>query len=171
MVNRLVGLAEGIYTQPRQTFEAGVAQAMVAVLASPQFLFREEGVEATADAKSQPLVDEYALASRLSYFLWSSMPDDELFKQAAAGTLRKNLDAEVKRMPCWRATPLRQQMQLFQISLERMQLPAWPEAQAEEAGAIAVVAVRKLTLTIRCARPCRTKRIRISVTSCMKTAT
>jgi Protein of unknown function (DUF1592)/Protein of unknown function (DUF1588)/Protein of unknown function (DUF1587)/Protein of unknown function (DUF1585)/Protein of unknown function (DUF1595)/Planctomycete cytochrome C len=97
MVNRLVALAEGIYSQPRQTFEAGVAQAMVAVLASPRFLFREEGVEST-DGKSQPLVDEYALASRLSYFLWSSMPDDELFKQAAAGTLRKNLDAEVKRM-------------------------------------------------------------------------
>jgi Protein of unknown function (DUF1592)/Protein of unknown function (DUF1588)/Protein of unknown function (DUF1587)/Protein of unknown function (DUF1585)/Protein of unknown function (DUF1595) len=97
-VNRLADLAQGIYMQPGQTFEAGVAQAMVAVLASPRFLFREEGLEPAGGGKSQPFVDEYALASRLSYFLWSSMPDDKLFQQAAAGTLRKNLDAQVKRM-------------------------------------------------------------------------
>jgi hypothetical protein len=97
-VNRLADLAQGIYMQPGQTFESGVAQAMVAVLASPRFLFREEGLESAINGKSPPFVDEYALASRLSYFLWSSMPDDELFKQAAAGALRKNLDAQVKRM-------------------------------------------------------------------------
>jgi hypothetical protein len=44
-VGRLAALAESVYTQPGQTFEAGVAQAMVAVLASPRFLFREEGIE------------------------------------------------------------------------------------------------------------------------------
>ncbi len=97
-VERLVGLAEGVYTQPGQTFEAGVAQAMVAVLASPRFLFREEGVAATPDHGRYALVDEYALASRLSYFLWSSMPDDELFRLAERGQLRKNLDAQVGRM-------------------------------------------------------------------------
>jgi hypothetical protein len=97
-VNRLADLAQGIYSQPGQTFEAGVAQGMTAVLASPRFLFREENLEPVADGKSTPFVDEFSLASRLSYFLWSSMPDDELFQQAAAGTLRKNLDAEVKRM-------------------------------------------------------------------------
>src|SRR5262249_46201600 len=43
-------------------------------------------------------ISEYELASRLSYFLWSSMPDDELFAQAAAGQLRKNLEAQVRRM-------------------------------------------------------------------------
>src|SRR5262249_54705561 len=43
-------------------------------------------------------IDEYSLASRLSYFLWSSMPDAELFRLAGAGELRKNLDAQVKRM-------------------------------------------------------------------------
>jgi len=97
IVNRLVDLAEGIYTQPRQTFETGVAQAMVAVLASPRFLFREEVVESNR-AGTSALVDEYSLASRLSYFLWSSMPDDELIRLAGEGTLRKNLGAQVKRM-------------------------------------------------------------------------
>ena len=43
-------------------------------------------------------VDEYALASRLSYFLWSSMPDDELFQLASEGKLRRDLAAQVKRM-------------------------------------------------------------------------
>lgn len=43
-IDRLANLAESVYGQPGQTFEAGVAQAMVAVLASPRFLFREEGI-------------------------------------------------------------------------------------------------------------------------------
>jgi len=43
-------------------------------------------------------VDEFALASRLSYFLWSSLPDDQLFKLAGEGKLRANLRAQVDRM-------------------------------------------------------------------------
>jgi len=97
-VSRLVKLAESVYSQPNQTFEAGIAQAMVAVLASPRFLFREETLEPAGAKTSAALVDEYSLASRLSYFLWSSMPDDELLQFAAAGTLRTNLDAQVRRM-------------------------------------------------------------------------
>ena len=95
---RLVALAEGVYTQPDSTFEAGIAQAMVAVLASPQFIFREEETESLRPGQSYPMVEEYALASRLSYFFWSSMPDDELFKLAGAGQLRANLSAQVTRM-------------------------------------------------------------------------
>jgi len=98
VVNRLTDLAESLYRQPHQTFEAGVAQAMVAVLASPRFLFREEGVETTGGDSAHPLVDEYTLASRLSYFLWSSMPDAELFRLADQGELRKNLPAQVTRL-------------------------------------------------------------------------
>ncbi len=97
-LKRLVTLAEIVYDQPGKTFEAGVAEGMVAVLASPRFVFREEGVEAHHAAGAQPLIDEYALASRLSYFLWSSMPDEELFRLAAEKNLRKNLPAQVKRM-------------------------------------------------------------------------
>jgi len=95
---RLVGLAESIYTQPDKTFEQGVSQAMVAVLASPRFLFREERVESGRSAQGYAFVDEYSLASRLSYFFWSSMPDDELFRLADEKKLRKQLPAQVKRM-------------------------------------------------------------------------
>lgn len=97
-LDRLVGLAESIYRQPGKPFEAGVAQGMVAVLASPRFLFREERAEKSPGGKAYPYVDEFSLASRLSYFLWSSMPDEELLRLAEAGKLRKHLTAQVDRM-------------------------------------------------------------------------
>ena len=97
-VDRLVQLAEYLAAEPGQTFEAGIAQAMVAVLASPRFLFRDEGVVPGAPGEPYPLVDDHALASRLSYFLWSSMPDEELFTLAREGRLRANLDEQVQRM-------------------------------------------------------------------------
>lgn len=97
-VGRLVTLAEGIYQQPGKTFETGIGNAMAAVLASPRFLFRIEKPEPGTARGGYPLVDEYSLASRLSYFLWSTMPDDELTGLAQRGELRKNLDAQVKRM-------------------------------------------------------------------------
>ena len=97
-VDRLVSLAEVVSNQPKKTFEAGLAQAMVAALASPRFLFREEGKESNPTPQSHPLVDEYALASRLSFFLWSSMPDDDLFRLAAEKKLRASLTAQVRRM-------------------------------------------------------------------------
>ena len=98
-VERLTALAKATYTEPGKTFEAGVGQAMVAVLASPRFLFRveESAPGAPVNAAWSP-VDEYSLASRLSYFLWSTMPDDELTGLAARGELRKNLPAQVQRL-------------------------------------------------------------------------
>ncbi len=95
---RLAALAESTWSQPGKTFEQGVAHAMAAVLASPRFLFRLESPAADSlNARFAP-VDEYSLASRLSYFLWSTMPDDELMALAARGELRANLGAQVKRM-------------------------------------------------------------------------
>ena len=96
-LKRLVQLAESIYSQPGRTFEAGIAQAMTVVLASPRFLFREEDSKQGASG-AHPLIDEYSLASRLSYFLWSTMPDDELFKLAASNKLRENLQPQLARM-------------------------------------------------------------------------
>lgn len=96
-VERLVALAEATYTQKGKSFEAGISQALVAVLASPRFLFREEYTVPPA-AKTHPLVDEHALASRLSYFLWSSMPDDELFRLAGENKLRAQLSQQMTRM-------------------------------------------------------------------------
>lgn len=95
--DRLAALAEAVASQEGQTFEGGVSQAMAAVLTSPRFLFREESAEPGAPGQYPP-VDEYALASRLSYFLWSSMPDDELIRLAGEHKLRANLQAQVDRM-------------------------------------------------------------------------
>jgi hypothetical protein len=94
---RLAALAESVYSQAGETFESGVSRAMTAVLASPRFLFLEEAIE-PAPPPRHPFIDEYALASRLSYFLWSSMPDDELLRMAAERKLRESLPAQVKRL-------------------------------------------------------------------------
>lgn len=90
-----------LYRQARAEgdgFEAGVRQALTAVLVSPHFLFRGELQADPDNPKSVHPVDEYALASRLSYFLWSSMPDDVLFDLAARKRLRKELRSQVARM-------------------------------------------------------------------------
>lgn len=96
-VERLALLAESIFSQEGKSFETGIAAAMTAVLASPRFLFREETVDGLP-AKTYPYVDEYSLASRLSYFFWSTMPDDELFRLAGEHKLRENLAAQVQRL-------------------------------------------------------------------------
>jgi hypothetical protein len=95
-LDRLVALVTTTAAEPGKCFADGIAQAMLPILASPRFLFRVE--EAVPTDQGHPLVDEYALASRLSYFLWSTMPDEELFSLAERGELRKNLKAQVERM-------------------------------------------------------------------------
>jgi uncharacterized protein DUF1592/uncharacterized protein DUF1588/uncharacterized protein DUF1585/uncharacterized protein DUF1587/uncharacterized protein DUF1595/cbb3-type cytochrome c oxidase subunit III len=97
-LTRLVNLAHEIDAAPGGTFEAGISRAMMAILASPRFVFRIERPD-PADAGARfPRVDEYTLAARLSYFLWSTMPDAELLALAAKGQLRANLHAQVARM-------------------------------------------------------------------------
>lgn len=83
------------------SFEEGVRLAVEAALVSPKFLFRIEhdrGQRPGEPAQASYPVDEFELATRLSYFLWSSMPDEELFREATNKTLRKNLAAQVTRM-------------------------------------------------------------------------
>ena len=83
-----------------QSVEQGIQLAIQAMLVSPHFLFRiERDANPTDPTKVHP-ISEVELASRLSYFLWSSMPDDELLALAEAGKLRTpgTLDAQVKRM-------------------------------------------------------------------------
>lgn len=80
-----------------QKWEAAMRLAVQVVLCSPKFLFRVE-LDARSDAPQQHPIDEFQLASRLSYFLWSTMPDDELFALAGKGQLTANLDAEVRRL-------------------------------------------------------------------------
>lgn len=97
-VERFAKFAESTYSSPGKTFEEGIARGIMVMLASPRFLFRLEGEEPLRGSDRYPYVDEYALASRLSYFLWSTMPDDELFRLAERGELRKNLRPQVDRM-------------------------------------------------------------------------
>lgn len=96
-LDRLMGLYS-LALENGETFEEGVKLALQAVLVSPQFLFRSESQPNPNDPKAVHDVDEYALASRLSYFLWSTMPDDELFALAEKKALRKNLKKQVERM-------------------------------------------------------------------------
>jgi hypothetical protein len=84
------------------SFEEGIRLAVEAVLSSPNFLFkleRDPKPAAGATAKANP-VSDHELATRLSYFLWSTMPDDELARAADTHTLRKPgaLEAQVRRM-------------------------------------------------------------------------
>ncbi len=100
-LDRLVGVAADAEAAAGGSFQAGIAAATTAVLASPRFLFRVEETdpaEREAPAGTAVPIDEYALASRLSYFLWSTMPDDELFRLAAEGRLREALRGQVERM-------------------------------------------------------------------------
>lgn len=97
-VDRLLEICDTAWQQPDATFESGVGQAMVAVLASPRFLFHVESREPAKGGSRFTDVTEYELASRLSYFLWSTMPDEELLKLAEKQQLRSQLPAQVDRM-------------------------------------------------------------------------
>ncbi|MEI6860831.1 MAG: DUF1592 domain-containing protein [Verrucomicrobiota bacterium] len=79
-------------------FQDSISLALQAVLVSPSFLFRVEQEPQPGESDNIHTLTEYELASRLSYFIWSTMPDDELFALAAAGQLRANLPAQVARM-------------------------------------------------------------------------
>ena len=71
------------------SFDQSIGTALEAVLVSPQFLFRIEHDPKVESADGEHAVSDYELASRLSYFLWSSMPDDELLRLAGQKSLRK----------------------------------------------------------------------------------
>jgi hypothetical protein len=96
-VGRLLTLF-ALAQQGGESFEGAVKVALQAVLVSPHFLFRGELQPEPDNPRAIHPVNEFALASRLSYFLWSTMPDDELFALAARGALRQNLDAQVRRL-------------------------------------------------------------------------
>jgi mono/diheme cytochrome c family protein len=83
--------------EKKRDFEAGVKAALTAILVSPNFLFR---VETAQECNGAYRLSDYELASRLSYFLWSSMPDAELFHLAGANQLHqpKTLEQQVARM-------------------------------------------------------------------------
>lgn len=81
-------------------FENGVRFALQAILASPRFLFRLEQTPAALKAGQSYRLDDQDLASRLSFFLWGTVPDAELLRAANAGSLRTTpgLEKQVRRM-------------------------------------------------------------------------
>jgi hypothetical protein len=98
-INKLVRLVEFVIKQ-NDSFERGIQVAVQSVLVSPHFLFRVENDPNPNNAQSKHSVKDYELASRLSYFLWSSMPDSQLFQLAAKGELHRPevLEKQVQRM-------------------------------------------------------------------------
>ncbi len=84
----------------RGGFEAGIELAVRGILVSPHFLFRFEDQPASVEPGTPYAISDLELASRLSFFLWSSIPDDELLERAVAGTLQDPdvLRRQVERM-------------------------------------------------------------------------
>ncbi len=121
-----------------ESFEASMKVPLLAVLVSPHFLYRVER-DVVGDPKGVHRVGAYELASRLSYFLWSTMPDEALFAAARSGALLEpaGLDAQVRRMlkdP--KARSLAENFAVQWLQLRRLEthapdpkrFPAWDEA-------------------------------------------
>src|SRR5438067_2033916 len=92
----------GFFDSGRQkgSFDSGIETALAFILVSPQFLFRFEKDPENIPAGSNYRVSDLELASRLSFFIWSSVPDDQLLDLAIKGRLKDPavLEAQVKRM-------------------------------------------------------------------------
>jgi len=93
----------GLYKVGRQeggTFETGIRKAVEGLLVSSEFLFRVEEVPSNSKPGTNYALDDIKLASRLSFFLWSSIPDDELLSVAEQGKLRDPviMEKQVSRM-------------------------------------------------------------------------
>jgi len=98
-IDKLVSV--GLLAQKQgDSFEEGLCQSIQAMLVSPHFLFRIEQSRSASAAEESNAISDHELASRLSYFLWSSMPDDELMLLADRHTLRKQevLEGQIRRM-------------------------------------------------------------------------
>jgi mono/diheme cytochrome c family protein len=82
------------------SFDAGIQAALMAILASPKFLYRAEAIPENAAAGANYRITDVDLASRLSFFLWSRLPDDELLDLATQGKLSQPavLERQVRRL-------------------------------------------------------------------------
>ena len=97
-VDEIMKFAALSFAHEGESMSQATGMAARAALMSPNFLFR---LEQNPDPRSTAPVfalSEHQIASRLSYFLWSTMPDPALMEEAGKGTLRKNLEAQVTRM-------------------------------------------------------------------------
>ncbi len=121
-VNRLMKLWDLAFKRG-DSFELSVKLALQAALSSPAFLFRGELQPEPDNPKRTYPIDEHALASRLSYFLWSSMPDEELSRLADQKRLRSNLAEQVYRMlRSSRSTALADEFALQWLQVRNLEL-------------------------------------------------
>jgi hypothetical protein len=95
-VERIARLGDAVL-QRGEPVEAGLRQSLIAILSSPKFLFRMELDDFPEHLDPHP-INEFQLATRLSYFLWATCPDDQLLALAQNRQLTANLDAQVRRM-------------------------------------------------------------------------
>jgi mono/diheme cytochrome c family protein len=98
-VARVVSLSKTVRTR-KLSFERGMQLALQAILVSPNFLYKVEVDPDPNNPKSSRTLNPYELATRLSYFIWSSMPDDALLAAAESGKLATaaQINAQVARM-------------------------------------------------------------------------
>ena len=97
-VHRFSELTVSFMEEQNATWEQAVAATVQAMLVSPEFLFRVE--QEPADGEKSRQLNDHELAVRLSYFLWSSIPDEELFRIAEEGQLHDSdiLTGQIRRM-------------------------------------------------------------------------
>jgi len=95
-LGRLLKLVEKVEAGGEK-WEAGLQRGLEAILVSPKFLFRVE-LDDRPESPQAHSLSEVQLASRLSYFLWCTLPDEELMRLAAKNELTPNLEAQVRRM-------------------------------------------------------------------------
>lgn len=98
-VKRLAALVNEV-VESGESFEAALQSGLQAILCSPNFLFKVEELESKKENSLYPLISEFELATRMSYFLWSSMPDKELLMSAQKKQLRdpEVLKQQIRRM-------------------------------------------------------------------------
>jgi hypothetical protein len=103
-LDRICDIGMRVANEPGKRYEHGAATAMQLVLASPRFLYRVEepkiaqkALAPNASAFAVP-IDDYSLATRLSFFLWGGPPDDKLLQVAAAGEMHSKLLEQFDRM-------------------------------------------------------------------------
>ena len=140
----------GFYQRGRNdgNFDTGIEMALRRILADPEFVFRREAEPATLAAGQTYRISDLELASRLSFFLWSSIPDDELLTLASQNKLHDNavLEQQVRRMlkdPRSRATG------------DQFRRPMAQPARPADRRLRCPPSIR--TSTTFCARPCAKK--------------
>ena len=124
-IERVARLADAAMKRG-ESWEAGMRQCLVAVLSSPKFLFRMEIDDQPYNTEPHP-INEFHLATRLSYFLWSTCPDDELLSYALSNKLTANLDAQIKRM----LKDPRAEMLVDNFAMQWLQLRRLPAHEAD----------------------------------------